>query len=224
MRKHKLFILLFIFSVGCSKKISTISSYVTSHTEQGNYWLEKKQYRYAIKEYSNVLEFSPYHTPALIGIAKVNIETQRRDEAIRFLRIACENDLQNKEPFLELAHLYMKQPEPDYDKAEEVLRGGITYNPRVPEYYLLLGIMYEKEGVIFKQDALLEQSAHLYKKAIDLDKKLGIAHNNLANVLFILKKYDLAEKYMLLAIDNNFPVNPSMKKKIELFQREKGKN
>jgi len=192
---------------GCAKRVdSGIGGYLRAHTKLGNEWLEKKQYRNAVREYKRVLEFSAYYTPALIGLAQVNIEVGKEDEAITFLRSACDNDFYNKEPFLRLAQFYMQLNL--YDKADELMLEASTYSPSVPEYYITHGIIYEKMG-------LLSQAAQQYKKAIDIDDELGVAYNNLANVLYQVKQYKLAKKYLDLAIDNDFDVNPKMKESIE---------
>jgi len=192
---------------GCAKQANSgVGNYLRTHTEIGNEWLEKKQYRNAVREYKNVLEFSAYYTPALIGLAQVNIEVGKEDEAISFLRSACDNDFYNKEPFLILAQFYMQLNM--YDKADELMTEALTYSPLVPEYYITHGIVFEKMG-------LLSQAAHQYKKAIDINDELGVAYNNLANVLYQVKQYKLAKKYLDLAINNDFDVNPKMKESIE---------
>ncbi len=198
--------ILVCFVISCSKGTRTLQGYLKEHTRLGDEWFKKQQYRYAVTEYKNVLEFSPYYAPALLGMARVNEKVGKYEKAIEFLRTACDNDLYNSEVFLALTNVYMKMGR--YDKADEVLLEAITYSPKVAEYYFTRGIIYEEMGI-------LEQAAQLYKKATELDSKLGVAYVNLANVLQMLKQYKLAKKYLDLAVQMGYTAPEELRARIE---------
>jgi pentatricopeptide repeat protein len=69
-------------------------------------------------------------------------------------------------------------------------------------------------GNIFFQMKMYKEALLQYLKTIEINPKHGNAYNNLANLYFMAKKYDLALDYLNQAEANGIQVNPKFKKAV----------
>jgi len=85
------------------------------------------------------------------------------------------------------------------------------------EVSLALGSAYFRRGDL--PDAERE-----YRAAIDVDAKMGEAHNNLAVVMFLTGRLDEAETSMKTAEKNGFDVNPAFKQDLKVARDKRPKS
>lgn len=140
------------------------------------------------------------------------------------------------ESFVELGNIYMREKDYDkaigeYDKAAEsylrleayVSKGIISTaawkrefdvasrelyrDLQEPNFAIPPKVYFLRGGAYFRK-GMLKEASEQFTRTIALDPNHGDAHNNLAVIYYLTKKYDLAWKHMRLAEENGAKVNP----------------
>jgi tetratricopeptide (TPR) repeat protein len=75
----------------------------------------------------------------------------------------------------------------------------------------------------FRSDKIVE-AEHEYRESVRVDPKIGEAHNNLAVVLMLTRRYDEAEAEMKEAERRGFNVNPQFKSDLKERRRADGQS
>lgn len=174
--------------------------FTLAHYQTGQSYMNLKRYASAIQAFKRCIESSR----ALYGLAETNrfeVEKQRDDE-IREMRESI-NKLQQSGH--QLLATRAEQHLADLERQRTTLIGG--FHPPA-EALLSLGSAYFRNG-----DA---QAAEVeWKAAVDVNPKLGEAHNNLAVVYMQTGRYVAAETEIKAAEKAGFRVNPQLKKDLK---------
>lgn len=174
--------------------------FTLAHYQAGQSYMNLKRYASAIKAFKDCLEAS--HT--LYGLAETNrfaVEKQREDD-IHEMRESV-NALQSSGH--QLLATRAEQHLADLEKQRTSLNSG--YRPPA-EVLLSLGSAHFRNG---EPDAAEAE----WKAAIDVNPKLGEAHNNLAVIYMTSGRFKEAEAEVKAAEKNGFRVNPQFKEDLK---------
>jgi Tfp pilus assembly protein PilF len=170
--------------------------FTLAHYQAGQSYMNLKRYASAIKSFKECLEASR----ALYGLAETDrfaVEKQRDDE-IREMRETV-NALQRSGHSLQV--MRAEQHLSDLEKQRTSINGG--FRPPA-EVLLSLGSAYFRNG----EAAAAETE---WKAAIEVNPKLGEAHNNLAVIYMTTGRFKEADAEVKAAEKTGFRVNPQFK-------------
>jgi tetratricopeptide (TPR) repeat protein len=177
--------------------------FTLAYYQAGQSYMNLKRYASAIKAFQQTIEA----TRALYGIAQTDrfaVEKQRDDE-IREMRETVNALQQSGHPLLATR---AEQHLADLEKQRTSLASG--YRPPA-EVLLSLGSAHFRNG---DRDAAETQ----WKAAVEVNPKLGEAHNNLAVVCLQTGRYAEAEAAIRMAEKAGFRVNPQLKEDVRKRQ------
>jgi tetratricopeptide (TPR) repeat protein len=174
--------------------------FTLAHYQAGQSYMNLKRYASAIKAFKDCLEASR----ALYGLAETNrfaVEKQRDDdinemrESVKALQASGHQLLATR----------AEQHLADLEKQRTSLNTG--YRPPA-EVLLSLGSAFFRTG---DRDAAETE----WKAAVDVNPKLGEAHNNLAVIYMTSGRYKEAEDEVKAAEKTGFRVNPQFKEDLK---------
>jgi len=174
--------------------------FTLAYYQAGQSYMNLKRYASAIQTFQKCLEASR----ALYGLAESNrfaVEKQREDdihemrESVKALQSAGHALLANR----------AEQHLADLEKQRTSLSGG--YRPPA-EVLLSLGSAFFRNG---ERDAAETE----WKAAIEVNSKLGEAHNNLAVIYMTSGRYKEADAEVKAAEKTGFRVNPQFKEDLK---------
>jgi Flp pilus assembly protein TadD len=174
--------------------------FTLAHYQAGQSYMNLKRYTSAIQAFKRCIEASR----ALYDLAQTNrfdVEKQRDDE-IREMRETM-NKLQQSGH--QLLATRAEQHLADLEKQRTSIGGG--FHPPA-EALLSLGSAYFRSGD-------REAAETEWKAAVDVNPKLGEAHNNLAVVYMQTGRYAAAEAEIRAAEKSGFRVNPQLKQDLK---------
>lgn len=174
--------------------------FTLAHYQAGQSYMNLKRYASAIQAFKRCIESSR----ALYGLAETNrfaVEKERDDE-IREMRESI-NKLQQSGH--QLLATRAEQHLIDLERQRTSLSGG--FHPPA-EALLSLGSAYFRSGD--PQAAEVE-----WKAAVEVNPRLGEAHNNLAVVYLQTGRFAAAEAEIKAAEKAGFRVNPQLKKDLK---------
>lgn len=174
--------------------------FTLAYYQAGQSYMNLTRYASAIQAFQRCIE----STRALYGLAETNrfaVEKQRDDE-VREMRETVRALQQSGHPLLATR---AEQHLLDLDKQRSSLSTG--YHPPA-EVLLSLGSAYFRNG---DRDAAEIE----WKAAIDVNPKLGEAHNNLAVIYMLTGRYQQAEAEIRAAEKSSFRVNPQLKEDLK---------
>jgi tetratricopeptide (TPR) repeat protein len=183
-----------------SKATAKDPLFTLAYYQAGQSYMNLKRYASAIQAFQRCIE----STRALYGLAETNrfaVEKQRDDE-VREMRETVRALQQSGHPLLAMR---AEQHLLDLDKQRSSMSGG--YHPPA-EVLLSLGSAYFRNG---DRDAAETE----WKAAIEVNPKLGEAHNNLAVVYLQTGRVPEAEAAIKVAEKSGFRVNPQLKDDIK---------
>ena len=174
--------------------------FALAHYQAGQSYMNLKRYASAIKAFQQTIEA----TRALYGIAQTDrfaVEKQRDDE-IREMRETVNALQQSGHPLLATR---AEQHLTDLEKQRTSLTSG--YRPPA-EVLLSLGSAHFRNG---DRDAA---TTH-WKAAVEVNPRLGEAHNNLAVVYMQTGRFADAQAELKAAEKAGFRVNPQLKEDVK---------
>ena len=174
--------------------------FTLAHYQAGQSYMNLKRYASAIRAFKNCLEASR----ALYGLAETNrfaVEKQRDDE-MREMRETVRTLQQNGHT---LQATRAEQHLLDLEKQRSSMVSG--YHPPA-EVLLSLGSAFFRNG---ERDAAETE----WKAAIEVNPKLGEAHNNLAVIYMTTGRYKEADAEVKAAEKTGFRVNPQFKEDLK---------
>jgi tetratricopeptide (TPR) repeat protein len=174
-----------------------------AHYSLGQAYMALKQFPKAIEAFTNCREtFRTLH--ALTEKDRVAVERQR-DEEIRELK---ESESKIRGGQMKFSELKADQIEARINELERQRSslGGPFMPPS--EVSLALGSAYFRSGA-------LEEAEREYRAAINVNPKMGEAHNNLAVVLFMTQRLDDAKAEVKLAKRSGYKVNPQFEEDLK---------
>ena len=181
--------------------------FTLAHYQAGQSYMNLKRYASAIQAFTRCIEASR----ALYGLAETNrfaVEKQRDDE-IREMResVLTMRTMASKHrgAGFELMAERAEQHLHDLEAQRSSLIGG--FHPPA-EALLSLGSAHFRNG-----DS--EAAETEWKAAIDVNPKLGEAHNNLAVIYLQTGRYPQAESEIKAAEKSGFRVNPQLKQDLK---------
>ena len=170
--------------------------FTLAYYQAGQSYMNVKRYASAIKAFKDCLEASR----ALYGLSETNrfdVEKQRDDE-MREMRETVRTLQQNGHT---LQATRAEQHLSDLEKQRTSMVGG--YRPPA-EVLLSLGSAHFRNGDV-------EAAEAEWKAAIEVNPKLGEAHNNLAVIYMTAGRFKEAETEVKAAEKTGFRVNPQFK-------------
>jgi tetratricopeptide (TPR) repeat protein len=182
------------------KAIAKDPLFTLAHYQAGQSYMNLKRYASAIQAFQRCIE----STRALYGLAETNrfaVDKQRDDE-IREMRETVNKLQQSGHSLLAMR---AEQHLQDIDKQRSSLSTG--YHPPA-EVLLSLGSAHFRNG-----DS--EAAETEWKAAVDVNPKLGEAHNNLAVIYLQTGRYPQAESEIKAAEKSGFRVNPQLKQDLK---------
>jgi tetratricopeptide (TPR) repeat protein len=174
--------------------------FTLAHYQTGQSYMNLKRYASAIKSFKQCLEASR----ALYGLAETDrfaVEKQRDDE-IHEMRETVRTLQQTGHQLLATR---AEQHLSDLEKQRTSLTAG--YHPPA-EVLLSLGSAFFRNGE-------REAAETEWKAAVDVNPKLGEAHNNLAVIYMTTGRYKEAEAEVKAAEKAGFRVNPQFKEDLK---------
>ncbi|MCU1385179.1 MAG: hypothetical protein JWL71_3876 [Acidobacteria bacterium] len=187
-----------------SKATTKDPLFTLAHYQAGQSYMNLKRYASAIQAFQRCIE----STRSLYGLAETNrfaVEKQRDDE-VREMRETVKVLQQSGHQLLAMR---AEQHLLDLDKQRSSLSTG--YRPPA-EVLLSLGSAYFRNG---DRDAAETE----WKAAVEVNSKLGEAHNNLAVVYLQTGRVAEAEAAIKTAEKAGFRVNPQLKDDIKNASR-----
>ena len=177
--------------------------FTLAHYQTGQSYMNLKRYASAIKAFQQTIEA----TRALYGIAQTDrfAVEKARDDEIREMRETINALQQSGHPLLVTR---AEQHLADLEKQRSSLASG--YRPPA-EVLLSLGSAYFRNG---DRDAAETQ----WKAAVEVNPRLGEAHNNLAVVYMQSGRFAQAEAEIKAAEKAGFRVNPQLKEDVKKRQ------
>ena len=183
-----------------TKAIDKDPLFTLAHYQAGQSYMNLKRYASAIKAFKDCLQASS----TLYGLAETDrfaVEKQRDDE-IHEMRESVKA-LQQAGHTLQVTRA--EQHLSDLEKQRTSLNGG--YRPPA-EVLLSLGSAFFRNGD-------REAAETEWKAAIDVNPKLGEAHNNLAVIYMTTGRYKEADAEVKAAEKTGFRVNPQLKEDLK---------
>jgi len=210
-----------------------------AHYRTGQQLLLQEQFEQAIQEFTRAVQIDPLLTLAHYGLGKAHMSLKNYPAAIRAF-IGCRDAYQSvyqlsgsvsltREKLLDqeleelrdsirtiqvsnlqVNSITIQKIEERIREVEHERRRGIMGNTfEIPaEVSLALGSAYFRNGN-------LDDAEREYKTAIDVNAKLGEAHNNLAVVYLLTNRAPLAVDEIKLAEKAGFRVNPGLKQQVK---------
>ena len=150
--------------------------------DQGNVWYryfyaqnlqELGRFKEVIKVYQDLIKMHPGNTDIYYKLALAQLQAGQYKEAIETYN-ALEQKLGSVDEDVSMSKIEIFEKIKDYAKAEEEIQKLIKHDPSTPQYYDMLGNLYELEG---KPDKAFEE----YKKMEDIYPHDAMVHLSLAN-------------------------------------------
>jgi tetratricopeptide (TPR) repeat protein len=183
-----------------SKATAKDPLFTLAHYQAGQSYMNLKRYASAIQAFQHCIE----STRALYGLAETNrfeVDKQRDDE-VREMRESVKMLQQSGHQLLAMR---AEQHLLDIDKQRSSLSSG--YRPPA-EVLLSLGSAYFRSG-----DPVAAETE--WKAAVEVNPKLGEAHNNLAAVYVQTGRAREAEAEIKAAEKAGFRINPQLKEDVK---------
>src|SRR4051794_26063273 len=183
-----------------SKATAKDPLFTLAHYQAGQSFMNLKRYASAIQAFQRCIEASR----ALYGLAETNrfAVDKERDDEVREMRESINKLQQSGHPLLAAR---AEQHLLDLEKQRTSLSGG--FRPPA-EALLSLGSAYLRNGD-------REAAETEWKAAIEVNPKLGEAHNNLAVVYMQTGRFDAAEAEIKAAEKAGFRINPQLKQDVK---------
>jgi len=150
--------------------------------DPGNVWYryfyaqnlqELGRFKEVIKVYQDLIKMHPGNTDIYYKLALAQLQAGQYKEAIETYN-ALEQKLGSVDEDVSMSKIEIFEKIKDYAKAEEEIQKLIKHDPSTPQYYDMLGNLYELEG---KPDKAFEE----YKKMEDIYPHDAMVHLSLAN-------------------------------------------
>ncbi len=150
--------------------------------DPGNVWYryfyaqnlqELGRYKEVIKVYQDLIKMHPGNTDLYYKLALAQLQSEQYKEAIETYN-SLEQKLGSPDEDISMSKIEIFEKIKDYAKAEEEIQKLIKHDPSTPQYYDMLGNLYELEG---KPDKAFEQ----YQKMEELHPHDAMVHLSLAN-------------------------------------------
>ena len=173
-----------------------------AHYGLGQVYMTTRRYTLAIRAYETCRE--AFRANAADALQDQSAAKQRTDDRIRALEDARNGyEVGTARTANTIATINLLQQQINQLKLQ---RGrGADRPEQVPAWIsIALG------SAFFRNDAFADAERE-FREALSADPKVGEAHNNLAVVLMLVKRYDEAEKEVVAAEAAGFKVNPQFK-------------
>jgi tetratricopeptide (TPR) repeat protein len=187
------------------KAIELDPKFAAPHTCLGNALLEDKgRVDEAIDENRKAIELDPKLAAAHLNLGNCLVAKGRLDEAIDLYKKANELDPKSALGHYNLGNILYRQKKLDEAVAE--FRKAIKLDPRISAAYKGLGNVLRDQGkpgeaivrahiglgIVLRDQGKLDEAVAEFRKAIEINPKNAIPHNNLCGALRDQKKLDEA--------------------------------
>jgi tetratricopeptide (TPR) repeat protein len=180
IRTGSLIALLLLF--GCSSKTDS-SNYVRdtadAHYEKGTAYFGMMEYKLAEEEFKLALEINPEHAESYAALGYLYNNSDNLTGARDMYQKAISYNPMNVNALYDLSKLYFSCDasylEENLPLAEQLLNDAIEIDPNLPLVYVALGDINYRKG-----RANWDQAIAMYKKALQIDENLAVAHYALA--------------------------------------------
>jgi Flp pilus assembly protein TadD len=182
---------------------------VPSHYGLGQAYMALKDYKAAVRAYARCEE--AFHEQESMALTDRMAAEKRLDEYIR----ALEDDLRYLQRMAQGTNLNAQRAQQASQNKEQQIstlktrRMRTTDAPEPTPAWLSLAL-----GSAYFRDSDLARAEEAYKKAVEVDPRLGEAHNNLAVVYLLTGRVAEAEAEIQAAESSGFRVNPQFKKDV----------
>jgi len=193
-----------------TKAVQNDPLFTIAHYFLGQAYGSQKRYAQAIKAYQNCVEACR----AIYALRQTNrFEAEKlRDEEIRELRDTVSR-MQHQGPASGLA-LRATQLEQQLQNVQN--RKTSVETPFQPPAEVLLAL----GSALFRENRLSEAESE-WLAAVEVNPKLGEAHNNLAALYLMTGRFDESEREIKAAESNGYRVNPQLKEDLKNARAKK---
>jgi Tfp pilus assembly protein PilF len=179
--------------------------FVLAHYQLGEARMALRQYPEAVAALEGCIAAHKevvrlQETDRAVGEKRMDEEIQTLKDSIRMYQSGTSKSVQPQNQILKL--------ETQLHELERQRRRGITPTDVPAEFSLALGSAYLRSGKI-------AEAEKAYGEAIQVNPKMGEAHNNLAFVYFRTGRLDQAENELKAAEKSGFAVNPRFKEDVK---------
>ena len=168
--------------VGCSSKTNNgnyVRDTADAHYSNGIAYFGMMEYKLAENEFKLALEINPEHAESYAALGYLYNSLDRLAEARDMYQKAIEYNPLNVNALYDLSKLYFSYDagylEENLPMAEQLLNDAIEIDPNLPLVYVALGDINFRKG-----RANWDQAIAMYRKALQIDDSLGVAHYALA--------------------------------------------
>lgn len=180
----------------------TAPSDYKTHNNVGVVYQKRKDYKKAIESFERSIKLNPRFKDGYYNLAVTYLQMGNEVRAFPYYMKTIELDPNYWQAYNGAGAILV-----DYGKSKEaieVLTKGISKNKNYAPFYHNLGKAYELKGD--SKNALLN-----YMKAVEHDPRLWQSYTNIAAIYYTQERYDLAEKYILKALE----IKPGYKPLVE---------
>jgi len=183
-----------------------------AHYELGQSFMALRQYREAIRAYVGCR--TAFQTMAGLLTRNEVAADQRRDDEVRELKDSIREIQSGHIKIVTGRDAMIARLEHRISDLERTKQRGQGSYDTPAEVSLALGSAYFRSGD-------LPSAEREWKAAVEVNSRLGEAHNNLAVVYLLTNRYDEAEKEAKAAEKAGYNVNPQLKEDIRKKKSEK---
>jgi len=168
--------------VGCTLKNDAgnyLRDTAEAHYAKGTSYLGMLEYKQAEDEFKLALEINPEHAESYAALGYLYNSQDQLTQARDMYQKAIEYNPKNVNALYDLSKLYFSYDggylEENLSMAEQLLNDAIEIDPNLPLVYVALGDINFRKG-----RANWDQAMAMYKKALQIDDNVGVAHYALA--------------------------------------------
>jgi tetratricopeptide (TPR) repeat protein len=192
--------------IGCSSKTDS-SNYVRdtadAHYSKGASYLGMLEYKQAEDEFKLALEINPEHAESYAALGYLYNNQDKLTQARDMYQRAIEYNPMNVNALYDLSKLYFSYDggylEENLPMAEQLLNDAIEIDPNLPLVYVALGDINFRKG-----RANWDQAIAMYKKALQIDENVGVAHYALAVCFYNCNDWVQARHHCEKAVALNY--------------------
>ena len=150
-----------------------------------------------------------------VALGSAYSDAERYSEAIRQFERAIELEPGRAKSHLELAKAYRLSGRLDLAEKElSLLQGNDQMQIQSPYFQEICAEASFESGLINRSQGRMSQARKSFLEAVEVKQSYGLAHQQLAEVLFFLEEYSEALQHAIKAEELGTPLDPSLFNKI----------
>ncbi|HUV14017.1 MAG TPA: tetratricopeptide repeat protein, partial [Acidobacteriota bacterium] len=197
------------------KAVEISPSLSLAHYYLGLAYNDLDQRDQALREFETAVECPQVLPEMHVALGSSYTAAERYSEAIRQFERALELDPNRAESHLNLAKAYRLSDRPDLAEKElRLLKESPQIQIQSPYFQEICAEASFESGLINRSQGKMSQARESFLEAVEVKQSYGLAHRQLAEVLFLLEEYSEALRHATKAEELGNPLEPSLFNKI----------